>query len=91
MGTSGLRALSLCACLILSGCGIPDGIAYAVKSVNPTKNDQSAPIQAINQQPAPVEPSSYRDAIPQPATSEPPAVLPQGPRGPIRAEALQPP
>ena len=91
MVTSGLRALGLATCLILSGCGIPDGIAYAVKSVNPPKKDQVAPVQGTYQQPAPVEPSPYREAMPQPLASEPPAVLPQGSRGPIKAEALPPP
>jgi hypothetical protein len=87
MVRNGLRALGLCLCMALAGCGIPDGIAYAVKSVNPPKKETGEPV-----------PASYRPAAQPAAQQQAPAAIQEPPpntappaRGPIRAEALPPP
>ena len=91
---SGLTALALSACIILPGCGIPDGIAHAVKSVNPPRKTEAAPVPATYR-PEPVEPAPVTPAkgsLRSPAEAPPePVIAPTGPRAPIRAEALPPP
>jgi len=91
---SGLPALALSACFILSGCGIPDGIAHAVKSVNPPRKTEAAPIPATYRaeavDPAPAAPAA--GSAPRRIEAQPePAVAPTGPRASIKAEALPPP
>lgn len=88
MVRNGLRTLGLCLCLALAGCGIPDGIAYAVKTVNPPKKESGEALPASYQSPPPQQQQPAPAAAPQ---GDPPPNTAPPPRGPIRAEALPPP